>query len=148
MHLPGVDRQHRTAARGLASSLVGCLAVVLCLTACRGATAQGAPPGQSVASGSDAARSNDAVDKALDRIDAARSRLEAADAAAAKAARDLDGALDDAARLNPGARSDDMSYSAAELERESKRMSERWQNVGRHWDGYGERWADLGQRIA
>lgn len=44
----------------------------------------------------------DPLDKALDRVDAARARLTAADAAAAAAMRDLDAALDDASRLGGG----------------------------------------------
>jgi hypothetical protein len=103
--MPGpLATRHRVAALALASliPIAGC------------GRAQGAqrssPPGTDSGGGAQTAQRADSVpadpvSRALDRVDAARKRLESADAAAAAAMRDLDLALDDVNQLEGTSRS-------------------------------------------
>ena len=133
-HAIGCHRQ--TAVRAALSTIA-----TACIVACGVAPAQNAPRSTSSAAA-------DSMDRALDRIDAARRRLEAADSAVASALREMDGALAEAAQLGPGDHGQDLSSSVEQLERESRRMSERWHDEGLRWQSAGSHWADFGQRIA
>ena len=112
-----------------------------CIAACGVAPAQNAPRGTTTAAA-------DSVDRAFDRIDVARRRLETADSAVASALRELDGALAAAADLSPGDHDKTLSSSVEQLEGESRRMSERWRDEGLQWQAAGGHWANFGQRIA
>jgi hypothetical protein len=115
--------------------------VTVCIAACGVAPAQNAPRSSTSAAA-------DSVDRALDQIDAARHRLATADSAVASAMREMDDALAAAAQLAPGDHDGDLSSSVEQLERESRRMSQRWHDEGSRWQEAGSHWADFGQRIA
>jgi hypothetical protein len=129
-------------------------AIACCLLACSRAPAQEAPrsPPTGSAAGAqsrqDSTGSRDSVGRALDRIDAARTRLQAADAVVTSAMRELDAALADAARLGPARNASELSSATERAEREADRMTTRWRDFGERWQDSGSRWADFGERIA
>jgi hypothetical protein len=93
--------------RVAALALVSLIPIVGCGRA-QGAQRSG-PPGTDSGGGARTAQRADSVpadpvSRALDRVDAARARLESADAAAASAMRDLDLALDDVSQLEGASR--------------------------------------------
>jgi hypothetical protein len=93
-----------------------------------------------------AIRAADPIDVTLDRVDAARRRLVAIDAAEASAQAQLDSALDEAARLTGHPR-EEMALQTIRPARE--RDPEDWgEDVGRHWSRVGQRLAVAAERMA
>jgi hypothetical protein len=147
---------HQRVGRAVAAVIQAalCPAIVCGLLACSRAPAQEAPrsphPGSESVTQSphDSTAPGDSVARALDRIDAARARLQAADAVVTSAMRDLDAAIADAAQLSPTSEIPELSSATHRAEGEANRMATRWRNLGERWQETGGHWADFGERIA